>query len=165
MLAAGYETTQTTIGQSMRMYLEDSEIREATDKAIAQGETMLAVEEYLRLISPPMQMARTATRDLDFHGQKILAGQVMVLYYVAANRDTTKFSEPDRFNPWRPEKEDLVFGAGAHHCIGSHLAKLELQILWDELTKRNIRYELAGEPQRGYSNFINQLRSLPVRRV
>ncbi|MDI9979517.1 cytochrome P450 [Rhodococcus sp. IEGM 1307] len=164
MLAAGYETTQTTIGQSMRMYLEDPEIREATDKAIAQGETMLAVEEYLRLISPPMQMARTATRDLDFHGQKILEGQVMVLYYVAANRDTTKFSEPDRFNPWRPEKENLVFGAGAHRCIGSHLAKLELQILWDELAKRNIRYELAGEPKRGYSNFINQLRSLPVRR-
>lgn len=165
MLAAGYETTQTTIGQMMRMYLEENDIREATDKAIAQNETMLAVEEYLRLISPPMQMARTATRDLDFHGQKILEGQIMVMYYVAANRDTAKFSEPDRFNPWRPEKENLVFGAGHHRCIGLHLAKLELQILWDELAKRNIKFEIAGQPRRGYSNFINQLRSLPVRRV
>ncbi|WP_068062071.1 cytochrome P450 [Nocardia xishanensis] len=165
MIAAGFETTHTAIGQSMRMYLEDPEIAALTDRAIDEGHTERLVEEYLRLITPPMQMARTATRDVVISGQQIRENDVVVMYYVAANRDPAVYSDPDRFDPWRAEVDSLTFGTGPHRCIGAHLAMLELQILWQELRARGIKLELDGEPRRGYSNFINQLTELPVRRV
>ncbi|MCP2317679.1 hypothetical protein APR12_003032 [Nocardia amikacinitolerans] len=165
MIAAGFETTHTTIGQSMRMYLEDPQVAALTDKAVAEGEAGRAVDEFLRVISPVYQMARTATRDLTFAGEQIRENDVMVLYYTAANRDPAVFSDPDRFDPWRLEKEMLAFGTGVHRCIGAHLAKLELTILWEELAARGLRLELAGEPRRGWSNYINLLTELPVRRV
>lgn len=165
MMAAGFETTHTAIGHSMRMYLEDPEVRAATDRAVDEGLAGRAVDEYIRLISPPMQMARTAIRDLEFAGTKIREGDVMVLYFLAANRDPAVFSEPDRFNPWRPEKDTLAFGSGVHRCIGSYLAKLEVQVLFEELRAAGLNLRLGGEPKRGWSNFINQLTSLPVARV
>lgn len=165
MMAAGFETTHTAIGHSMRMYLEDPEVRTATDRAVDEGLAGRAVDEYIRLISPPMQMARTAIRDLEFAGTKIREGDVMVLYFLAANRDPAVFSEPDRFNPWRPEKDTLAFGSGVHRCIGSYLAKLEVQVLFEELRAAGLNLRLGGEPKRGWSNFINQLTSLPVARV
>jgi cytochrome P450 len=124
-----------------------------------------AVDEYFRLISPPMEMARTAVRDVDFLGQQIRERDVLVLYYVAANRDPAVFSEPNRFNPWRPETQTLAFGSGIHRCLGAHLAKLEVQILWEELRAAGLRLRLNGAPRRGWSNFINQLTELPVARV
>lgn len=165
MMAAGFETTHTAIGQSMRMYLTDPEVKALTDKAIAAGETERVITEFLRVITPVYEMARTATRDVTFAGQKIRKDDVVVLYYVAANRDPRIFSEPNRFNPWRPETDSLSFGTGVHRCLGYHLAKLELQILWDELRARDVRLELAGEPRRGWSSYINVLTELPVRRV
>jgi cytochrome P450 len=165
MMGAGYETTHTAIGQSMRMYLEDPAVRESTDRALEEGIVGRAVDEYVRLISPPMEMARTAVRDTELHGQQIRENDVVVLYYVAANRDPAVFAEPDRFNPWRTEKETLAFGGGVHRCIGSHLAKLEIQILWEELRAAELQLRLNGTPRRGWSNFINQLDALPVARV
>jgi len=165
MMAAGFETTHTAIGQSMRMYLENPEIAIATDRAIGDGLIDRVVDEYLRLITPPMQMARTATRDVAFAGEHVREGDVMVMYFIAGNRDPAVFSEPDRFNPWRTETETLAFGSGVHRCIGAHLAKLEVRILWEELRARRVMLRLKGQPRRGRSIFINQLKALPVRRV
>ncbi|MEU6573444.1 cytochrome P450 [Streptomyces sp. NPDC046805] len=165
MMVAGFETTHTVIGQSMRMYLEDQEVASATDRAVAEGKTDRAVDEYLRLISPPMQMARTATRDVEFAGQQIRKGDVMVMYFIAANRDPSVFSDPDRFDPWRAETDTLAFGSGVHRCIGSSLAKLELRILWTEIRNRGLRLRLNGLPRRGGSTMVNQLLELPVARV
>ncbi|MGV0810194.1 cytochrome P450 [Mycolicibacterium setense] len=165
MIAAGFETTHTTIGQSMRLYLENPEIAALTDKAVAEGQTGRAVDEYLRVISPVIQMARTASSDLTFSGEQIHKDDVMVLYYSAANRDPAVFSDPNRFDPWRPETTTLAFGHGVHRCIGAHLAKLELTILWEELRARGVRLELAGPPRRGWSAYINLLTELPVRRI
>jgi cytochrome P450 len=165
MMGAGFETTHTAIGQAMRMYLEDPGVRESTDRALDQGIIGRAVDEYVRLISPPMEMARAAVRDTELHGQQIRENDVVVLYYVAANRDPAVFAEPDRFNPWRTETETLAFGSGVHRCIGSHLAKLEIQILWEELRAAELQLRLNGTPRRGWSNFINQLTELPVARV
>jgi cytochrome P450 len=164
IMGAGFETTHTAIGQSMRMYLEDPEIRERTDRALDEGIIGRAVDEYLRLISPPMEMARTATRHVEFAGERIREGDVMVLYYVSANRDETVFRDPDRFDPWRTERETLAFGCGVHRCMGSHLAKLELQVMWEELRAAGLDLRLNGKPRRGWSNFINELRELPVAR-
>jgi cytochrome P450 len=165
IMVAGFETTHTAIAQSMRMYLEDPEVRELTDRSLDEDMIGRAVDEYFRLISPPMEMARTATRDVEFGGDQISEGDVMVLYYIAANRDPAVFSEPDRFNPWRAERESLAFGTGVHRCIGSHLAKLEVKILWEELRAAGLNLRLNGTPKRGWSVFINELRELPVARV
>jgi cytochrome P450 len=165
MMGAGFETTHTAIGHAMRMYLEDAEIRRLTDRAVAEGLTGRAVDEYVRLISPPMQMARTATRDVEVAGQQVCEGDILVLYYVSANRDETVFTEPDRFDPWRTETQTLAFGTGVHKCLGLYLAKLEIQILLEELDAADLRLRLNGQPKRGWSNFINQLNELPVARV
>jgi cholest-4-en-3-one 26-monooxygenase len=165
MLLAGFETTHTTIGQSMRMYLEDPVIRERTDRAVDEGLAERVAVEYLRLISPPMHMARTATRDTEICGQQVRDNDLLLLYFIAANRDPAIFSEPDEFNPWRPEKQTLAFGSGPHRCIGQHLAKLEVKILWEELRAAGVSLRLNGEPKRGWSVFINQLTELPVARA
>lgn len=164
MMSAGFETTHTVIGQSMRMYLEDTDVREKVDRAIANGESELVAKEFIRMISPAMQMARTATTDVEFAGTQVRKGDVMVLYYAAANRDETVFDNPDTFDPWRKETVTLAFGSGIHRCIGAYLAILEIQVLFEELAARNIRLELNGKPERGWSNFINQLQALPVAR-
>jgi cytochrome P450 len=165
ILAAGFETTHTAIGQSMRMIVEDENIRAATERAVAEGSSAKVADEFIRLITPAMQMARTATRDVEIAGTQIQEGDAVVLNFTSANRDASVFSEPDTFNPWRSETATLAFGSGVHRCIGSYLAKLEVQILFEELHAAGIRFRLNGEPQRGWSNFINQIQALPVARV
>jgi cytochrome P450 len=165
MIVAGFETTHTALGQSMRMYLEDPDVRDKTDRAIDEGRTDRVVDEFLRLVSPPMEMARMATCDTELGGEKIAKDDVMVLYFTSANRDGAKFTDPDTFDPWRQEVDTLAFGSGVHRCIGSYLAKLEIGVLWEELHRRGINLELNGEAKRGWSVFINQISELPVRRV
>lgn len=165
ILTAGFETTHTAIGQSMRMILENEDIRAATDRAVDEGLSAKLADEFIRIITPAMQMARLATRDVEVAGTQVLEGDAVVLYYVAANRDASVFAEPDAFNPWRTETATLAFGSGIHRCIGSYLAKLEVQILFEELHAAGIRLRLNGAPKRGWSNFINQLTELPVARA
>ncbi|MEV6657268.1 cytochrome P450 [Nocardia fluminea] len=162
---AGYETTHTAIGQSMRMILEDPEVAERTFRGIEELGADKVVDEFLRLISPPMYMTRSATQDTELGGQMIRKDDVLNLYFIAANRDPAVFDEPDKFDPWRKETATLAFGSGPHRCIGSALAKLEMRILFEEMTKRGFKFEQNGKPERGWSVFINQLNSLPVARV
>lgn len=162
---AGYETTHTAIGQSMRMILDDPEIAEKTRRGIAELGADKVAEEFLRLISPPMAMTRTATQDTELGGQAIRKNDVINMYFIAANRDSAAFVDPDEFDPWRKETATLAFGSGPHRCIGNALAKLEMRILFEELEKRDFHLALNGEPKRGWSVFINQLNSLPVKRV
>jgi cytochrome P450 len=159
---AGFETTHTLIGQSMRMILEDEEIARKTEDGIRELGPDKVIDEFLRVITPAMFMSRTATADTVIGGQKIRENDLLNLYFIAANRDPRVFAEPDVFNPWRTETASLTFGAGPHRCIGNALAKLELRVLFEELAARNIKLRLNGTPQRGWSVFINQIRSLPV---
>jgi len=165
IMTAGFETTHTAIGQSMRMILENEDIRAATDRAVDEGLSGKLADEFIRFITPAMQMARLATRDVEVAGTQVLQGDAVVLYFVAANRDPSAFAEPDTFNPWRTETKTLAFGSGIHRCIGSYLAKLEVQILFEELRAAGIRLRSNGAPKRGWSNFINQLTELPVARA
>lgn len=165
MMTAGFETTHTVIGQALRMYLEDEDVREKVDRAVVDGESELVAREFIRMISPAMQMARTATKDIEIAGTHVREGDVVVLYFVSANRDETVFADPDTFDPWRREKVSLAFGSGIHRCIGSYLAMLEVQVLFEELAAKKINLRLNGTPERGWSNFINQLQALPVAQV
>jgi cholest-4-en-3-one 26-monooxygenase len=165
MMVAGFETTHTAIGQSMRLYVEDPTVHDRVNRAVQEGLVSRVVDEFLRLISPPMEMARIATKDTVIGGQEIKKDDVMVLYFVAANRDPRKFQNPDEFDPWRAERETLAFGSGVHRCIGAYLAQLELRVLWEEIVRRNLKFETDGAPRRGWSVFINQLTELQLKRV
>ncbi|MFF7645273.1 cytochrome P450 [Streptomyces canus] len=162
LMVAGFETTHTVIAQAMRMIVEDPEIAAATERSVAAGELDALVDEFLRHITPAMNMARTATQDVDFHGTQIRKGDLMQMFFTAANRDPAKFTDPHRFDPSRASNDHMAFGNGAHHCIGKNLAKLELRILFEEMQHRGVTVVLNGEPRRGWSTFINKLLSLPV---
>jgi cytochrome P450 len=168
LLIAGYETTHTLIGQSMRLILEDNDVRRACDQAFVAGEFNVVVEEFLRLLTPAMNVARTASQDVDFHGQTIRRGDTMQLMLIAGNRDPDVFIDPHRFDPSRIRAnaltggDGLAFGSGLHRCVGNVLAKMDSRILFEEVHRRGVRLELAGEPRRGWSTLINQLLSLPV---
>lgn len=163
LMVAGYETTHTLINQSMRMIVEDDEVRKYAQEALGSGAIDPLVDEFLRYITPAMNMARVATSDFEVAGTTVRKDDMVQLMFVAANRDPKAFSDPHRFNPERTEEATLTFGSGTHRCLGSALAKLELRILFEELAKREVRLELNGTPKRGWSTWINQLTSLPVR--
>ncbi|MGV9869860.1 cytochrome P450 [Rhodococcus koreensis] len=162
IMNAGFETTHTTIGQIMRMMVEDAEIEETTLRAVEEIGTGPVVDEYLRYLSPAMGFMRTATIETEVAGQRIRKGDQLAMFFTAANRDPNTFTDPHTFNPWRNEPGMLTFGTGPHRCIGAPVARLELQILFEEMVRRNIRLRLAGTPKRGYSNFVNTLAELPV---
>lgn len=171
LLIAGYETTHTLIGHSMRLILENKDIRDTCAQAFDAGEFNGVVDEFLRHVTPAMNVTRTATQDLDFHGQTIRRNDTMQLMLIAANRDPDIFADPHRFDPSRPRGktlsggDGLAFGSGLHRCVGNVLAKMDSRILFEELHRRDVRLELDGEPRRGWSTLVNQLLSLPVRVV
>ncbi|MEY2435076.1 MAG: hypothetical protein QOC92_4801 [Acidimicrobiaceae bacterium] len=166
LMIAGFETTHTLMGQVMRMMVEDPEVSDTFYSTMATDGADPLIEEFLRMISPAMNFARTATRDVEFAGEHIKAGDVMHMMFAAASRDPEVFDEPHRFVPGRAHgSEHLSFGSGPHRCIGQALARLEIRILFEELARRDLHFELAGEPKRGLSTFINQLTYLPVRLV
>ena len=159
---AGFETTHTLIGQSMRMMLEDEDVARKTERGIRELGPDKVIEEFLRVMTPAMFMSRTATADTVIGGQQVRKNDLLNLYFIAANRDPRVFADPNVFDPWRTETASLTFGSGAHRCIGNALAKLELRVLFEEMTARGMTLKLNGTPQRGWSVFINQIRSLPV---
>ena len=85
----------------------------------------------LRWVSPIQNMARTAARDVELRGQKIRAGQKVILLYPSANRDAKVFAEPFRFDIARRPNDHIAFGLGGHFCLGSNLARLELRVFFD----------------------------------
>ena len=105
----------------------------------------------------------TATRDVEFRGQKIREGDRVVLWYVSANRDESVIETPDRFIVDRPKPhKHLSFGAGIHRCVGDRLATLQLRVLWEEILRQKLVVDVAGKPERQYSNFIRGFNYLPV---
>ncbi|MGW0177198.1 cytochrome P450 [Rhodococcus sp. NPDC003322] len=162
-IVAGYETTHTLIGQMMCMIVHDEEIARVSREFVATGESGRLVDEFLRHITPAMNMARIATTDMEVAGTPVRKGDVIQMQFGAANRDPEVFADPHAFNPGRTETATLSFGSGPHRCVGNVLAKLEGRILLEQLLQRNVSFELAGEPQRGNSTWINQLFELSVR--
>src|SRR5205823_6662062 len=122
-----------------------------------------AVEEMLRWVSPVMYFRRTATRDTELRGQAIREGDKLTVWYGSANRDEEVFSHADRFDVGRTPNDHLAFGIGHHFCLGANLARLEIQIMFEELLRRLPDIELAGPVERLRSNFINGIKRMPVR--
>jgi cytochrome P450 len=159
---AGHETTQNLIGNGLLALLRNRDQLEklANDPALAKG----AVEELLRYDSPVQLTARTATADIEVGGTVIPQGELVVTLLGAGNRDPAVFEDPDRLDITREKTSVLSFGGGAHFCLGAGLARLEGQIVFNELLKRFPNLELAAdEPQWRDTITLRGLHSLPVR--
>ena len=162
LMNAGSETTRTLVAGGMLALIEHPEER----ARLIEDRTLVptAVEEMLRWITPVMHFRRTAASDVVVAGQQIAEGDKVVLWYPSANRDERAFPEADRFDVSRNPNEHVSFGAGGpHFCLGASLARLEARVLFEELLERMPGLELAGLVNRLGSNFINGIKSLPVR--
>ena len=124
------------------------------------------VQEIIRYQTPVIHMRRTAVDDTELNGQVIKKGDKVVMWYISANVDGNVFEDPYAFKADRTNaRRHLSFGAGIHRCVGDRIAEQQLRILWEELIERDIRVEVAGEPQRTYSNFIRGFETLPAKIV
>jgi cytochrome P450 len=157
---AGNETLRNGIPGGMVSLLDhpDEYARLRADRSLLAT----AVEEMLRWWTPVMHFRRTAAADCVLAGQEIAAGEKVVVYFSAANRDPAVFPEPDAFDVGRTPNDHLVFGHGPHFCLGAHLARCQLRAIFGAVLDRLGEVTLAGEPQRLRSNFQNGVKHLPV---
>ena len=122
------------------------------------------VPEAIRWQTPVAHMKRTALENTEIRGQKIAAGDKVVMWYVSGNRDDEVISEPDRLIVDRPRaRNHLSFGFGVHRCVGNRLGELQLRIAWEEILKRFAEVEVVGDPVRVQSNVTMGYSDLPVR--
>jgi cytochrome P450 len=121
-----------------------------------------AIEEMLRWHPPVLSFRRTATVDTELAGQRIAAGDKVVVFHASANFDPRAFTEPMRFDIRRTPNPHVAFGDGPHTCIGAHFARLQLRTLYTELLWRLDDLELAAAPSGLVSNFINGIKHLPL---
>ncbi len=122
------------------------------------------VPEIVRYQSAIIHMRRTALKDAELAGKHIAKGDRVIMWYVSGNWDEDAIEAPDVFDIRRTKsRRHLAFGAGIHRCVGDRLAELQLQILWQEILKRDLQFEITGQPERIYSNFIRGIKHLPVR--
>ncbi len=122
-----------------------------------------AVEELLRWTTPTLHAGRTATVDTTLAGQAIAAGQLVTVWNSAANFDPEAFEQPERLDLTRRPNRHLSFGHGHHFCLGAQLARVELRALLEALLETTEAFEIVGEPQPLYSNFLSGYSSLRVR--
>jgi cytochrome P450 len=160
LVAAGNDSTKATYCSGMRAMMEAPDQRRLLldDPSLIPG----AVEESLRMFPAFAHFRRTATRDVELNGRQIKEGEKVVMWYVSSNRDETRHEDPDRFDV-RRTTEHQAFGAGGRHfCLGTALARLELNTLFEETLARFPAMEPAGRPTIVESVFVNQLKTLPV---
>jgi hypothetical protein len=158
---AGHETTRGAIGGGMLALLEQPELRERWCREPEL--TPLAIDEIIRYVTPVNHMVRTAARDYELRGQKIAAGDRLVLFYASANRDEDVFDAPDEIQLDRHPNRHLAFGVGEHFCMGAHLARKTSGALFRELVTRIESVELAGTPERTASNLVPGFKHMPIR--
>lgn len=157
---AGHDTTSGSTSSAGWALAERPDVlsQVKADPSLIPG----LVEESIRWETPVKHFMRTAMEDTEIGGQAVAEGDWLMLSYPSANRDERAFEEPFRFSPARTEKQ-LAFGHGPHLCLGQHLAKLEMRILWEELLPRVAEMSLDGEPTRVASTFVSGPKRVPIR--
>ncbi len=133
VLDGGAETTRTVIGRT----LLELAARPGQWQLLRDGADMtVATEEFIRWVTPIVNMCRVANHDYDLHGTTIREGQQVVLMYPSANRDPAHFDDPERFDVTRQPNHHIAFGFGTHFCLGAALARLEIRVFFEELVRR-----------------------------
>ncbi len=162
LVVAGNETTRQAIAHGMLALMEHPEQLER----LRENPALIrpGVEEILRWSSPVLHFRRTATRDVELRDRLIRAGDKVVIWFVSANRDEDVFEHPFRFDVGRRPNDHVAFGKGGpHFCLGAHLAKLEVKVMFEELLPRLASIEPTAPARRIHSNFTNALKAMPVR--
>ena len=128
---------------------------------VFDGVAPTAVDEIVRWATPVIHFRRTATRDTVLRGQQIAAGQKVVLWYSSGNRDEEKFERPFAFDVRRDPNEHVGFGGpGPHYCMGAHLARREITVLFRELFERLPDLQIEGPPDKLLSFFIHGIKRM-----
>jgi cholest-4-en-3-one 26-monooxygenase len=165
LMVAGNETTRTVTSHGMRLLMEHPEqYQQLVDNPdLLEG----AIEEFLRYDPAVIAFRRTAMQDVEVGGQMMKDGDKVVLYYAAANADEDVFSDSDTFDITRAQREDVknshrAFGVGEHFCMGSHLARLELKVIFEEVLKHIRNPRLKGDINWLRSSFIHGIKKMPI---
>jgi len=161
LTTAGHETSQSTFTMGVHRLLEHPEqlAKLRADPSLLPK----AIDEILRHVSPAIHFLRTPNRDIEVGGKTIRAGEHMIMFYPSANRDEAMFEDPDRFDIERNPNRHLAFGCGPHVCLGMHLARLELRVMFEQFLARVEEIEPAGEPERVFTNSTGGYKHFPVR--
>jgi cytochrome P450 len=162
LVVAGNETTRNAASHGMKALTDHPDQRKLWWDDF-EGHARTAVEEIVRWATPVIHFRRTATADTELSGQKIAAGDKVVMWYNSANRDERVYEDPYRFDVTRPlQPAQVGFGAGGpHFCLGANLARRELTVLFDEIRRRVPDLQITGEPAYLQSFFINGIKRLP----
>jgi cytochrome P450 len=165
LATAGNETTRHTISHGLVALIENPDQRLVLrDNFTEFGKT--GAEEMLRWATPVHHFRRTARVDTEIGGTQIKAGDKVTTWFVSGNRDENVFEAPNSFDVTRHPNPHMTFGPGGiHHCLGAHLAKMEIRITFEDLLARGVELELTAPPERLRSNFFNGIKRLPVRVV
>lgn len=161
LATASHDTTSTTVtGAAMAAsrYPEQWDAVRA-DHSLIKG----LVEESVRWMSPVKHFCRTASEDTEIRGVKISKGDRLMLNYPSANRDEDYFENADEFDLKRSPNKHVGFGYGAHGCVGLHIARQEMAILFEELLPHVKKIELTGPPNPVKTNFVASFKSMPVK--
>jgi cholest-4-en-3-one 26-monooxygenase len=165
LMIAGNETTRTITSHGMRLLME----RPEQYRQLVEDPSLVedAIEEFLRYNPAVIAFRRTAMADCEIGGQPVRKGDRVQMYYGAASADEAVFSEPDVFDITRNRREDVrnehrAFGIGQHFCLGSHLARLELKVIFEEIVRRIRNPRVDGEINWLRSNFINGIKRMPI---
>jgi cytochrome P450 family 142 subfamily A polypeptide 1 len=162
LIDGGAETTRTVITGAVLALIEHPEqYRRVLDNPSLLP---LAVEEFIRWVTPILNMRRTATRDTEVAGTPVQKGDELLLMYPSANRDEAVFDDPQRFDVAREPNPQIAFGFGTHFCLGAALARLEIRIMFEELLPRlrSLRLAPGITPERIPNAFVRGFRSLHV---
>jgi cytochrome P450 len=158
---AGHDTTSSSTAGAIWALAEDPEqfARIKANPVLIPG----LVDEAIRWMTPVKHFMRSATADTELGGRRIAKGDWLMLCYASANRDEEVFEDPFAFRCDRKPNRHIAFGYGAHLCLGQHLAKLEMRILFEELLPRLKSIALDGEVKMTQAYFVNGPKKLPIR--
>jgi cytochrome P450 len=161
LVVAGNETTRNAISHGLWVFTEHPDQRAAW-AADFEALAPTAVDEIVRWASPVIFMRRTVTTETTLSGHTFAEGDKVILFYNSANRDEDVFEDPQRFDVRRSPNPHVGFGApGPHFCLGAHLARREITVMYRELFRHLPDIRATGEPDRLRSNFINGIKHLP----
>ena len=133
LLDGGAETTRTVIARTLlNLHAHPEQWALLKDGA----DLTVAVEEFIRYVTPIHNMCRVAATDYDLHGTIIPAGTQVLMMYSSANRDPSHFTDPERFDVTRTPNHHIAFGFGTHFCLGAALARLEIRTFFEEFIRR-----------------------------
>ncbi len=160
LVVAGNETTRNSIAWGLQ-YLTENPDQRAIWQSDVEGVTATAVEEIVRLASPVTYMRRTATQDTRLGDVDIAEGDKLAMFYLAANRDPDLFADPLAFNVRRDPNRHIGFGGpGPHFCLGAHLARLEIGVMFRELFAALPDIEATSDPDILQASFIHGIKHL-----